>query len=214
MRSPKVLCRASCTLSQASRVRPAVIQASTMICAQASGRSMSCLSISGICSSLRIRSAKSFSSHVALSKIRSARREPRILFSTTSSPINSKVNEPLELRTGATDGSIALRQAVVVVLIHTAWPFWYCIQVSRRSCDWRALELSSNNSVRRWRTVCATSFKTSVALPKNTSRALRAKALLACVVEGGSVATGGMRIVRYAYMGRFNIRKLYSQNTL
>ena len=84
---------------------------------------MSCLSISGICSSLRIRSTKSFNSHVALSRIRSARREARILFSTTSSPINSKVNEPLELRTGATDGSMALRQAAVVMLSHTASPF-------------------------------------------------------------------------------------------
>ena len=195
MRSPKVLCSTSCTLSHASRDKPAAIQASTTKCAQDSGRSMSCLSMSGICSSLRIRNVKSFSSQVALSSMRSANREANILFSTTSSPISSKVNDPLELRAGATDGSMALRQAAVVPLTHTASPFWYCTHVSRRSCDWRALELSSNNSVSRWRTVFATSFKTSVALPKNTSRALRAKALPASVDEGGSVATDEVKVV-------------------
>ena len=189
MRVPNRWCTTSCTLIQASRVRPAAIHDSTISCAHDSGRSKSCLSNSVTFSSWRMRSVRSFSSQVALSKTRNAKREDKILFSTMSLPISSNDRLPLVVRTDAVGGSMAFFQAAAVELSHTLSLFWYVIHASRRSCDSRALALWSSRPFRRVRTMCAASLRISMALAKYSSRACLAKEAFAIEPVGPKVAT-------------------------
>jgi hypothetical protein len=137
----------------------------------ASGCNTSVLANSSSFSRNCIRTRRSLSSHEAFSWIACARRDERILRSTTSSPISSRLSASIRTRAVAVGGTSAFFHACAVPWAQAAPLRSKSIMASRRSCMSRELPPACVSSDSRLRTASAMGSMQACARVTNCSRA-------------------------------------------